>query len=81
MNTSDKLDQLISLMNQQYKGVFIPISRLYNNKEEFIQAIKYLIDFENKPYEFNNDYTEIRRYATTTSIRNARAKQLQRKSK
>lgn len=59
---SDKLDQLIALMDQQPAGEFVPIDRLSRNAQEFIEAIKYLIDFEDKPYEFNANYTKIRRY-------------------
>jgi hypothetical protein len=61
---SDKLDLLIALMDQQPEGEFVPIDRLSRNSEEFIEAIKYLIDFEDKPYEFNANYTKIRRYET-----------------
>lgn len=59
---SDKLDQLIALMDQQPEGEFVPVDRLSRNAQEFIEAIKYLIDFEDKPYEFNANYTKIRRY-------------------
>lgn len=59
---SDKLDQLIALMDQQPAGEFVPIDRLSRDSTEFIEAIKYLIDFEDKPYEFNANYTKIRRY-------------------
>lgn len=62
MKTSAKLDLLIALMDQQPAGEFVPIDRLSRDTDEFIKAIKYPIDFENKPYEFNANYTKIRRY-------------------
>ncbi len=61
-SVSAKLDLLIALMDQQPQGEFVPIDRLSRNAKEFIEAIKYLIDFEDKPYEFNANYTKIRRY-------------------
>jgi len=61
-SVSAKLDLLIALMDQQPQGEFMPIDRLSRDSTEFIEAIKYLIDFEDKPYEFNANYTKIRRY-------------------
>ena len=62
MNISNKLDLLIALMDQQPAGEFVPIDRLSRDTEDFIKAIKYLIDFEDKPYVFNETYTKIQRY-------------------
>lgn len=59
---SDKIDLLIDLINQQPCGEFVDIDRLSRDKDEFIKVIKYLIDFEDKPYVFNGNYTKIQRY-------------------
>lgn len=59
---SDRLDKLETLMDSTIEGRWIEIDSISKNADEFIDAIKYLIDFENKPYEFNPDYTKIRRY-------------------
>jgi len=62
ISISNKLDLLTDLMDQQPCGEFVDIDRLSRDKDEFIKAIKYLIDFEDKPYEFNENYTKIKRY-------------------
>jgi hypothetical protein len=61
MNLNDKLENLITLIDSQPCGVFIEISRLSNDEKQFIEAIKFLIDLRGKPYEFNSNYTKVRR--------------------
>lgn len=64
-------------MDSTIEGRWIEIDSISKNADEFIDAIKYLIYFENKPYEFNTDYTKVRRieYVATKAVKpNQKAK-------
>ncbi|MDD4385735.1 MAG: hypothetical protein PHD06_11230 [Bacteroidales bacterium] len=70
---SDRLDKLEILMDSAKEGEWIKINVISNNAQEFIEAIKYLIDFDNKPYEFNGNYTKVRRIEHVTDNRKKNA--------
>jgi hypothetical protein len=49
-------------MDSITEGEWVEVSTISNNPSRFIEAIKFLIDFRKKPYEFNNNsYTKVRR--------------------
>lgn len=81
-NTVDYIDRIEKFLDKQSPGEWVPIVRIIkdiNNSKRFIEAIKFLIDFRKKPYEFNNNsYTKVRRieYVTDETI-----KQLERTGK
>jgi hypothetical protein len=59
---SERLDKLETLMDSITEGEWVEVSTISNNPSRFIEAIKFLIDFRKKPYEFNNNsYTKVRR--------------------
>ncbi len=60
-------------MDSAKEGEWIKINVISNNAQEFIEAIKYLIDFDNKPYEFNGNYTKVRRIEHVTDNRKKNA--------
>lgn len=63
-SATDYIDRLEKFMDKQPEGQWIDIAPLVEdptNPQRFIDGVKFLIDFGNKPYEFNTDYTKIRR--------------------
>ncbi len=70
---SDRLDKLETIMDSSIEGEWIEIVAISNNAQEFIDAIKLLIDFDNKPYEFNGNYTKVRRIKHVTDNRKKNA--------
>lgn len=61
-------------MDKQPAGRWVNIAPLVKdptNPQRFIDAIKFLIDLDGKPYEFSNDYTKVRRieYVATKAIK------------
>lgn len=62
MKFSDKLDLLTNIMESLPCSVFVEVKSLSRDETEFINAIKYLIDYEHKPYEFSGDYSKVRRF-------------------
>lgn len=64
MNTLEqRLNVLETLMDSMPLGQWVNINDVSRDPKSFIDAIKYLIDFEKKPYEFNNStYTKVRRF-------------------
>lgn len=58
---SDRLDALETLMDSMPEWQWVEIKSISKNPSLFIEAIKLLIDLDQKPYEFSNDYTKVRR--------------------
>ena len=60
----DYIDRIQEFIDRQPLGEWIIISNVVSypqNPQRFIDGVKFLIDFGNKPYEFNANYTKIRR--------------------
>jgi hypothetical protein len=55
------LERIDRFLQKQPEGEYILISQVATNADKFIEAIKYLIRYENKNYEFNSTYTKVRR--------------------
>jgi|GEM_PF-3400567 len=65
------LDRIARYMDQRPADQWMSLESITKHPQRFIDAIKYLIDFENKPYEFNTNYTKVRRieYVATKTIK------------
>jgi len=64
-SATDYIDRLEKFIDKQPEGQWVDIAPLVedpSNPQRFIDAIKLLIDLDHKPYEFNANYTKIRRY-------------------
>lgn len=61
-SVSTYLDRLVRYMENRPEGQWIEIGEITKDKNRFIIAIKYLIDYETKNYEFSSDYTRVRRF-------------------
>ena len=57
------LTRINKFMQSQPEGEWVLLTGITKDSERFITAIKYLIDYENKCYEFNGDYTKVRRFS------------------
>lgn len=77
----DYIDRIEKFLDNQPEGQWIDIAPLVEdptNPQRFIDGVKILIDFDSKPYEFNPNYTKVRRieYVATKTIKpNQNAKQ------
>lgn len=61
----DYIDRIEKFLDRQPHGQWVDIATLVEdskNTQRFIDGVKILIDFDSKPYEFNPDYTKIRRH-------------------
>ena len=59
---SEKLDSLVSILDSIPCGEYVSIDSLSRNKNDFIEAVKLLIDLGCTQYVFSNDYQKICRY-------------------
>lgn len=56
-----RLNNLITLIDSTNLYEWVEIKTICFDENSFIQAVKHLIDVEKKPYEFNGNYTKVRR--------------------
>ena len=59
--TSDYINRLIKYLDSLPLNHFILITKVATNTERFIELVKFCIQYLKKPYEFSNDYKQIRR--------------------
>ena len=61
--TTDYIDKIILYLDSTPTNSWVEIRRIAANPAQFIETIKLCIDELHMPYEFNQDYTKLRRYA------------------
>lgn len=67
---NDYLDRFVRFMDNRPAGEWQDIATISIEPERLTNSIKYLIDFENKPYVFNHDYTKVKREEYIKLLRN-----------
>jgi len=60
-SVSKYLERVQNFMDKSKEDEFILIISISSDPKRFIEAIRFCIDHCNKPYEFSNDYTKVRR--------------------
>lgn len=60
-STSNYIKRITTFLDSMPCYVFVPVTKLSTNPERFTEAVKFCIQHLNKPYEFSNDYKQIRR--------------------
>lgn len=58
---NDYVNRVIKFMDATKQSEWTLIEAVSTDKEKFIDAVKFSIDLRKKPYEFNADYTKVRR--------------------
>jgi len=65
--------QIESFLDSKPECSWIDINKISKQPKKFIEAVKFLIDC-GKPYEFNSNYTKVRRINNDTSSITAKPK-------
>jgi len=65
--------QIESFLDSKPERLYAEIAKISKKPSRFIEAVKFLIDC-GKPYEFNSNYTKVRRINNDTSSITAKPK-------
>lgn len=58
---NDYINRVIKFMDATKLEDWTLIEAISTDKKRFIDAVKFCINIRSKPYEFNADYTKVRR--------------------